>query len=58
MARVYPIVSFARGEIGQQLDVPDSLPQFIESGPAAPEQRACVARRLDSASAAIEKLDA
>ena len=44
--------------IGQELDVPDALPQFIECRPAARKQRARVGRWLDPARAAIEKLHA
>ena len=44
-----------RGGIGQEFDVPDSLPQLVECHPAAREQRAGIHRRLDAARAAIEK---
>jgi hypothetical protein len=42
--------------IGQELDVPDPLLQFIECRPAAHEQSASVGCRLDPARTAIEKL--
>ena len=44
--------------IGQELDIPDALPQFIECRPAAREQSARVERWLDPARAAIEELHA
>ena len=44
--------------IGQEFDVSDALFQLIERGQAAREQRAAVARRLDTPRTTIEKPDA
>ena len=48
-------LSIRRCGIGQELDVPDPLLQFIECRPAARKERARVNRRLDPARAAIKQ---
>jgi len=45
---------FSGGRIGQEFDVPDALPQFIEGGHAALQQRGAVDRRLDALRASFE----
>src|SRR5262245_23059485 len=48
----------ACGGVGEELDIPDALPQLIECHPAAREQSLSIERRLDTARTAIEELDA
>jgi hypothetical protein len=46
---------FARRRIGEKFDVPDPLPELVEHGEAAPDDRLAVLRRLDAPGAALEQ---
>ena len=50
-----PDPQLARRRIGQERDVPYSLPQLVECGPPALEQGAPIDRRLDAAWIAVEQ---
>ena len=49
---------FPRRRVGEEFNVLHALPQFIEYGNAAPDERAAVRRRRNAARAAIKKTHA